>query len=150
MQGLCGPLQEMFGKTSHRPSREWIGQCAPSCTKLRLPCPCELPVETNCHMDPYGWNVLRNLLEWSLGWHPRTKVRIRTKEGTEVICVTQTEYILVVIQNCACAFIRGDCCGRVCIYTVVLNQAVSSGSWGTGKPWTTEEEGATATGGEGS
>ena len=27
-------------------------------------------------------------------------VRIRTKEGTEVICVTQTDYILVVIQNC--------------------------------------------------
>lgn len=47
-------------------------------------------------------------------------VRIRTKEGTEVICVTQTEYILVVIQNC------------------------------TGKPWTTEEEGTAAAGGEGS
>ncbi|CAE7612568.1 unnamed protein product [Symbiodinium sp. CCMP2456] len=27
-------------------------------------------------------------------------VRIRTKEGTELICVTQTEYIFVVVQNC--------------------------------------------------
>ncbi|CAE8611868.1 unnamed protein product [Polarella glacialis] len=27
-------------------------------------------------------------------------VRIRTKEGTEVICVTYTEYTLIVIQNC--------------------------------------------------
>ncbi|CAE7760418.1 DYNLRB1, partial [Symbiodinium sp. KB8] len=26
-------------------------------------------------------------------------VRIRTKEGTELICVTQTEYIFVVVQN---------------------------------------------------
>mmetsp|Transcript_67982 Transcript_67982/g.221292 ORF Transcript_67982/g.221292 Transcript_67982/m.221292 type:complete len:126 (+) Transcript_67982:97-474(+) len=29
-----------------------------------------------------------------------TNVRIRTKEGTEVICVTVTEYVFVVIQNC--------------------------------------------------
>ena len=28
------------------------------------------------------------------------QVRIRTKEGTELICVTQTEYIFVVVQNC--------------------------------------------------
>eukprot|EP00441_Pelagodinium_beii_P013726 CAMPEP_0197662148 /NCGR_PEP_ID=MMETSP1338-20131121/52271_1 /TAXON_ID=43686 ORGANISM="Pelagodinium beii, Strain RCC1491" /NCGR_SAMPLE_ID=MMETSP1338 /ASSEMBLY_ACC=CAM_ASM_000754 /LENGTH=130 /DNA_ID=CAMNT_0043239867 /DNA_START=84 /DNA_END=476 /DNA_ORIENTATION=+ len=27
-------------------------------------------------------------------------VRIRTKEGTEVICVTYTEYTFIVIQNC--------------------------------------------------
>eukprot|EP00913_Durusdinium_trenchii_P014977 g14048.t1 len=47
-------------------------------------------------------------------------VRIRTKEGTEVICVTQTEYILVVIQNC------------------------------TGKPCVTEEEGGGTATGEGS
>lgn len=31
------------------------------------------------------------------------EVRIRTKEGTEVIGVTQTDYILVVIQNCLSA-----------------------------------------------
>eukprot|EP00930_Biecheleria_cincta_P025973 TRINITY_DN1839_c1_g1_i1.p2 TRINITY_DN1839_c1_g1~~TRINITY_DN1839_c1_g1_i1.p2 ORF type:complete len:128 (-),score=27.25 TRINITY_DN1839_c1_g1_i1:49-432(-) len=29
-----------------------------------------------------------------------TNVRIRTKEGSEVICVTYTEYTFVVIQNC--------------------------------------------------
>mmetsp|Transcript_75912 Transcript_75912/g.180429 ORF Transcript_75912/g.180429 Transcript_75912/m.180429 type:complete len:127 (-) Transcript_75912:143-523(-) len=38
-------------------------------------------------------------------------VRIRTKEGTEIICVTVTEYTFIVIQNC------------------------------TGKPWVTAEEG---------
>mmetsp|Transcript_99538 Transcript_99538/g.138278 ORF Transcript_99538/g.138278 Transcript_99538/m.138278 type:complete len:129 (+) Transcript_99538:52-438(+) len=27
-------------------------------------------------------------------------IRLRTKEGTEIICVTQVEYTLVVIQNC--------------------------------------------------
>mmetsp|Transcript_36125 Transcript_36125/g.103905 ORF Transcript_36125/g.103905 Transcript_36125/m.103905 type:complete len:124 (+) Transcript_36125:81-452(+) len=27
-------------------------------------------------------------------------VRIRTKEGTEIICVTVTEYTFIVIQNC--------------------------------------------------
>ncbi|CAK9025781.1 Dynein light chain roadblock-type 1 (Dynein light chain 2A [Durusdinium trenchii] len=35
-------------------------------------------------------------------------VRIRTKEGTEVICVTQTEYILVVIQNCIPVALCGE------------------------------------------
>ncbi|CAJ1392186.1 unnamed protein product [Effrenium voratum] len=44
-------------------------------------------------------------------------VRLRTKEGTEIICVTQTEYTLVVIQNC------------------------------TGKPWVQDEEAAGAAGG---
>ncbi|CAK9045041.1 Dynein light chain roadblock-type 1 (Bithoraxoid-like protein) (BLP) (Dynein light chain 2A, partial [Durusdinium trenchii] len=29
-----------------------------------------------------------------------TNIRLRTKEGTEIICVTQVEYTLVVIQNC--------------------------------------------------
>eukprot|EP00933_Yihiella_yeosuensis_P022789 TRINITY_DN17872_c0_g1_i1.p1 TRINITY_DN17872_c0_g1~~TRINITY_DN17872_c0_g1_i1.p1 ORF type:complete len:129 (+),score=25.71 TRINITY_DN17872_c0_g1_i1:117-503(+) len=29
-----------------------------------------------------------------------SNVRIRTKEGTEVICVTHTEYTFLVIQNC--------------------------------------------------
>mmetsp|Transcript_15891 Transcript_15891/g.46360 ORF Transcript_15891/g.46360 Transcript_15891/m.46360 type:complete len:123 (+) Transcript_15891:92-460(+) len=37
-------------------------------------------------------------------------VRIRTKEGTEIICVTVAEYTFIVIQNC------------------------------TGKPWVVEEE----------
>eukprot|EP00439_Symbiodinium_sp_Y106_P018110 s1604_g2.t1 len=46
-------------------------------------------------------------------------VRIRTKEGTELICVTQTEYIFVVVQNC------------------------------TGKPWQQDEEGAATGTGEG-
>lgn len=27
-------------------------------------------------------------------------IRLRTKQGTEIICVTQVEYTLVVIQNC--------------------------------------------------
>merc|ERR1712187_639209 len=49
-----------------------------------------------------------------------TNVRIRTKEGTEIICVTVTEYTFVVIQNC------------------------------TGKPWSWgEEDGAPGGGGEG-
>mmetsp|Transcript_28076 Transcript_28076/g.45035 ORF Transcript_28076/g.45035 Transcript_28076/m.45035 type:complete len:127 (+) Transcript_28076:84-464(+) len=46
-------------------------------------------------------------------------VRIRTKEGTEVICVTYTEYTLIVIQNC------------------------------TGTPFIIEEDGVAAGGGEG-
>eukprot|EP00438_Fugacium_kawagutii_P007633 Skav221474 [mRNA] locus=scaffold1700:473812:481159:+ [translate_table: standard] len=29
-----------------------------------------------------------------------TNIRLRTKQGTEIICVTQVEYTLVVIQNC--------------------------------------------------
>eukprot|EP00929_Paragymnodinium_shiwhaense_P116831 TRINITY_DN86781_c0_g1_i1.p1 TRINITY_DN86781_c0_g1~~TRINITY_DN86781_c0_g1_i1.p1 ORF type:complete len:129 (+),score=29.84 TRINITY_DN86781_c0_g1_i1:185-571(+) len=48
-------------------------------------------------------------------------VRIRTKEGTEIICVTVTEYTFIVIQNC------------------------------TGKPWSwgDEENGGGGGGGEG-
>ena len=34
------------------------------------------------------------------------QVRIRTKEGTELICVTQTEYIFVVVQNCTPVLIK--------------------------------------------
>mmetsp|Transcript_105683 Transcript_105683/g.183718 ORF Transcript_105683/g.183718 Transcript_105683/m.183718 type:complete len:127 (-) Transcript_105683:63-443(-) len=47
-------------------------------------------------------------------------VRIRTKEGTEIICVHYTEYTFIVIQNC------------------------------TGKPWIVEDEAGGAGGGDGS
>mmetsp|Transcript_63198 Transcript_63198/g.142786 ORF Transcript_63198/g.142786 Transcript_63198/m.142786 type:complete len:124 (+) Transcript_63198:88-459(+) len=57
--------------------------------------------------------VLRDLLNGPAE-SELANVRIRTKEGTEIICVTVTEYTFIVIQNC------------------------------TGKPWIVEEEGGAA------
>merc|ERR1711972_1202735 len=53
--------------------------------------------------------VLRDLLNGPAE-SEMANVRLRTKEATEIICVTVTEYTFIVIQNCS------------------------------GKPWTVEEE----------